>query len=349
MLKASFVKYPLQFIKPSGTSRGILTTKESYFLKIWDAEKPDLFGIGEASIIEGLSIDKSELISEQLDLLCQNINSPIEELLDQNRSFPSIIMALEMALLDLRNGGKQIWFNSPIVKHNLPVRINGLIWMGSQKEMLDQIERKLALGFSCLKLKIGAIDFNSELEVLISIRSNFDEHELEIRVDANGAFSAKEALSKLDALSKFDLHSIEQPIKQGQWDNMAELCLRSPLPIALDEELIGLSSVEEKTRCLEIINPQYIILKPSLVGGFNSTTEWIEAAGKMSIPWWITSALESNIGLAAITQFTSQFYNPLPQGLGTGQLYSNNVESPLELQGENLFYNLNNTWDLSKL
>lgn len=346
MLKASFAKYPLFFKKPSGTSRGILNEKESYFLKVWNTESPNIIGWGEASIISGLSWDDPSRMTEKLRWIVENIELPLDQLMSGLVDFPAIRMALEMALLDLKSNGQKIWFNSPLMKYKEPISINGLIWMGNESEMLQQIEEKIELGFACLKLKIGAIDFDSELNILSSIRKRFDEHDLEIRVDANGAFSAQEALGKLDQLSRFDLHSIEQPIRQGQWERMAELCDQTPLAIALDEELIGIHATDQMTQCLEQINPQYIILKPSLLGGFEASYQWIQAAGALSIPWWITSALESNLGLAAIAQFTSQFYNPLPQGLGTGQLYTNNINSPLVLKNDRLFYDSSIDWEL---
>lgn len=346
MLKASFVKYPLEFKIPSGTSRGILKTKDSWLLKVFDESNADVFGLGEASIIEKLSIDDPSQMDEKLQWVCDNINGPYDEILFNLADFPSIQMAVEMAFLDLKNGGTRNWFRSPIIRHNTPIKINGLIWMGEEAFMLEQIKQKIDLGFSCLKMKIGAINFGTEIEILKSIRAEYNEHQLELRVDANGAFSPEEAPEILQQLADLDIHSIEQPIRQGQIIKMAELCTDPPIPIALDEELIGLRSMKEKRELLEAINPQYIILKPSLLGGFNATHEWIQVAGEMSIPWWITSALESNVGLAAIAQFTSQFYNPLPQGLGTGQLYTNNILSPLSLKGELLCIDPSNVWQL---
>ncbi|MCB9188732.1 MAG: o-succinylbenzoate synthase [Flavobacteriales bacterium] len=346
MLKASFIKYPLTFKRPSGTSRGVLMDKESWLIKIFDSSNDKIFGVGEVSIIPKLSIDQPDLIESKLDWVVSNIQEPYEFILGELVDFPAIQMGLEMAFLDLKNGGERIWFRSPIIKQNTPIRINGLIWMGEPAFMLQQIEEKLKAGFTCLKMKIGAINFESEMQILESIRNKYDEHELEIRVDANGAFTPSEALKNLERLSKLDIHSIEQPIKQGQISAMTELCAKTPIPIALDEELIGINIQDDKRKLLETINPQYIILKPSLLGGFNATFEWIQMAGEMSIPWWITSALESNLGLAAIAQFTSQFYNPLPQGLGTGQLYTNNITSPLTLKGEWLFSEVSNTWEI---
>ena len=349
MLQANFIKYPLSFKRPSGTSRGVLTEKTCYFIKVYDLENPSIFGLGEISIIEGLSIDNAAQIEDKLRWVCQNINEDISKLFAQLMDFPALRMGIEMAFLDLKTGGKRIYFNSHFTRGIQPININGLIWMGDTSFMLDQIKDKLAQGFKCLKLKIGALNFEEEIKVIQAIRKEYDDHELEIRVDANGAFSPQEALSKLDRLSELELHSIEQPIQQGQWQEMARLCEDTELPIALDEELIGTYNPTKMTEMLETINPQFIILKPSLLGGFNATYQWIQAAGEMSIPWWITSALESNLGLAAIAQYTGQFYNPLPQGLGTGQLYTANVGCPLQLDGQILSYNPETQWDLSSI
>jgi o-succinylbenzoate synthase len=349
MLQASFTKYPLKFNRPSGTSRGVLTEKTCYFLKIFSNDDPNVFGLGEVSIIEGLSIDDPKELDKKLTWLCANINNSIESLNEELLLFPVIRMGLEMAFLDLKSGGNREYFRSHFTKGIQSMKINGLIWMGDTEFMLEQIESKIENGFKCLKLKIGALNFEDELAVIKSIRDHYDEHDLEIRVDANGAFSPQDALEKLKRLSELEIHSIEQPIKQGQWQEMAKLCLETPLPIALDEELIGTYDPLKMKEMLETINPQYIILKPSLLGGFAATYQWIQAAGEMSIPWWITSALESNVGLSAIAQFTAQFYNPLPQGLGTGQLYTSNVDCPLKLEGQNLSYDLEKTWDLSSI
>ena len=334
MLKASYVSHVLEFKRPSGTSRGVLKTKKVWIVSIWNDDEDAIKGIGECNPLVGLSIDDVPEYEAKLIDVCNNIEDYAGDLALLLVDFPSIYFGVEMALLDLKNGGNQIYFNSPIVKYNQPIKINGLIWMGEHAFMHEQIEEKLALGFTCIKLKIGAIDFEKEVTLLASIREKYDEEELELRVDANGAFSEGEALEKLERLSKYDLHSIEQPIRQGQLNAMETLCENTPFDIALDEELIGVKTIEEKRVLLEKIVPQYIILKPSLIGGFKGCMEWISVAGELGISWWITSALESNIGLNAIAQFTSQFYNPLPQGLGTGQIYTNNFESKLKLEGE---------------
>ena len=346
MLKARYIKHKLEFKQASGTSRGVLKTKDSWFLILCDTENTNIQGIGECSIIEGLSPENLEEYESKLQLVCENINQR-EELLSELSKFPSIQFGLETALMDIQANGSKNLFRSHFVRANSPIKINGLIWMGNKDFMLEQIKTKIELGFSCLKLKIGALNFEEEINILKSIRAEYSNDILELRVDANGAFEPEQALDKLNILSEFDLHSIEQPIKQGQFEEMAKLCELSPLPIALDEELIGITTLADKQWLLEKIQPHYIILKPSLIGGIKGSNEWIEAAGELSIPWWITSALESNIGLNAISQYTATFNNPLPQGLGTGQLYTNNIDCPLTLDGDQLTYNQEIKWDLS--
>ena len=346
MLQARYIKHTLQFKQASGTSRGVLKTKDSWFLILCDTNNAIIQGIGECSIIEGLSPENLEEYESKLQFVCENINQR-EELLNGLSKFPSIQFGIETALLDIEAKGGKNLFRNHFVRSKSPIKINGLIWMGNKDFMLDQIKTKIENGFSCLKLKIGAIDFKEELNILENIRSEYSHDVLELRVDANGAFSPQSALDKLNLLSQFDLHSIEQPIKQGQLKEMAKLCEFSPLAIALDEELIGVTGLANKQSILEEIQPHYIILKPSLIGGIKGSNEWIEAAGELSIPWWITSALESNIGLNAISQYTATFNNPLPQGLGTGQLYTNNIDCPLTLDGDQLTYNQEIKWDLS--
>jgi L-alanine-DL-glutamate epimerase-like enolase superfamily enzyme len=261
--------------------------------------------------------------------------------------FPSIQFGLEQAFLSLQSENKFQLFPSEFCKGKESITINGLVWMGDQQFMKKQIQEKLNSGFSCIKMKIGAIDFDAEVALLKTIRKEFSSNEIELRVDANGAFKPKNALEKLKTLSELDLHSIEQPIKQGQLPEMALLCENTPLPIALDEELIGVFSTQEKQEVIKMVKPQFIILKPSLVGGFGGTTEWIDIAKKNNVDWWITSALESNIGLNAIAQFTHTLKNKLPQGLGTGGLFTNNFESPLEVKNGTLHYNNSNKWNFN--
>ncbi|MEP2278055.1 o-succinylbenzoate synthase [Maribacter sp.] len=341
-MKATFKKYLLNFKNPSGTSRGILRTKETWFLFL---EEKGKWGIGECGLFRGLSFDDVPGYEEKCTWVTENIHLGETELLKQLIHFPSIQFGLEQAFLSLRSTNPFQLFNSTFLNNQTPISINGLVWMGDQEFMHQQIEEKLELGFSCIKMKIGAIDFNTEIALLKSIRERYSREDIELRVDANGAFSPKEALSKLKILSKLHLHSIEQPIKQGQWEEMQKLCKTTPLPIALDEELIGVVNVTKKQELLQTINPQYIILKPSLVGGFSGSNEWISIAKKNNLGWWVTSALESNIGLNAIAQWTATLNNKMPQGLGTGSLFTNNIDSPLEVDNGGLFYNISKKWN----
>ena len=346
MLKADFTDLELNFSKPSGTSRGVLNHKKSWYLKIWDDTDSSLYGIGECGPIEGLSLDPPLLMNLKLKELTSNINN--YQKVDLIK-FPSIQFGLETALLDLTKGGNKIIFNNDFSNGKQPIYINGLIWMGDKDNMFQQVKSKLEQGFKCLKLKIGAINFNDEISIIKKIREQFEKDDLELRLDANGAFDPISVTKKLKELSKYSIHSIEQPIIPGQYDQMKELCSSSPIPIALDEELIPISSLKLKGDLVSFINPHYIILKPSLLGGFEKTNEWISIADKYNIGWWITSALESNIGLNAIAQFTAQFNNDLPQGLGTGKIYQNNIPSFLEQKGEYLKINKNLNWDDSIL
>lgn len=340
-MKATYQKYILNFKQASGTSRGILKTKETYLLKLVNQDK---IGIGECAVFKGLSIDDRPDYEEKLNWLCENINANINDLLTELIEFPSIQFGLEQAVLSLKSKTPFELFPSKFTQSKEAININGLIWMGSEAFMKKQIEEKLKAGFSTIKMKIGAINFETELGLLKSIRNHFSSKEIELRVDANGAFNPNEALEKLKCLSDFEIHSIEQPIKQGQINEMADLCLKTPLPIALDEELIAVFNVTKKQELLQIINPQYIILKPSLVGGFKGSEDWINLAEKQQIGWWITSALESNIGLNAIAQWTYNLGNKMPQGLGTGSLFTNNFESPLEVKNGHLHYNSTKKW-----
>lgn len=343
-MKATCVKYILNFKRPSGTSRGVMTEKETWFIIL---EKDGKRGIGECGILRSLSIDDRPDYEEKLKWVCENIHLGENALWEALVKFPSIQFGVEMAFRSLEAETPFLLFPSAFTRGEDSIAINGLVWMGEEAYMKQQIEEKLQQGFNCIKLKIGAIDFENELGLLRFIRENFTLGQIEIRVDANGAFSAGKALNKLNKLSAFQLHSIEQPIKQGQHDTMAELCANTPFPIALDEELIGIFDIENKEALLQKIMPQYIILKPSLVGGFRGTKEWINLAEKYNIGWWITSALESNIGLNAIAQWTYLQNNPMPQGLGTGALYTNNFDSPLEVKNGKLTYNTLLKWNVN--
>lgn len=342
--KARYFKYILHFKKASGTSRGVLTEKETWFLVLEQGGKK---GIGECAILRGLSVDDRPDYEEKLKWVCQNIALGKDYLLNNLQDFPSIQFGVETAFLSLESTNTFELFPSNFTKNTDSIDINGLVWMGDKSFMQDQIEEKLKQGFSCIKLKIGAIHFEKELALLEFIRNKFSSDIIEIRVDANGAFTTTEALDKLTILSQYQLHSIEQPIKAGNAIAMQKLCSVSPLPIALDEELIGVFTKEQKENLLQTINPQYIILKPSLVGGFAGTSQWITLAEQYKIGWWITSALESNIGLNAIAQFTYLQNNKMPQGLGTGALYTNNINSPLEVHNGKLWYTQNGWQDFS--
>lgn len=340
-MKATYHKYILNFKQPSGTSRGVITEKETWFIVLkHDGKK----GIGECGILRGLSVDDRPDYEEKLQWTCANIHLGKEQLWEALLEFPSIQFGVEMAFLSLESETPFLLFPSDFTKGTKSIVINGLVWMGEESFMKQQVEEKLAAGFRCVKLKIGAIDFEKELRLLRFIREYFSPEQVEIRVDANGSFSEDLALHKLTQLSEFKLHSIEQPIQKNHTDSMADLCKNTPFPIALDEELIGVFTVAEKEKLLEKIRPQYIILKPSFVGGFRGAQEWISVAEKYKIGWWITSALESNIGLSAIAQWTFLQHNVMPQGLGTGALYTNNFDCPLVVLQGQLWYKKELDW-----
>ncbi len=348
MLKAKFTKHTLVFKQAGGTSRGVLHQKPSWILKIFDTDNPETFGIGESSIIPNLSPDKIEELEPTIQKVCENIYFYQNNFNELNH-FPSVQFAVETALLDLKNKGRRILFPSKFTEGKDAININGLIWMGSKEFMRDQIKEKIEEGFKCIKLKIGALNFEEEINILNGIREEYNAEEIELRLDANGAFSPKDALEKIKRLSGFNIHSIEQPIKAGQFDEMAKLCQKSPIPIALDEELIGVKHTEEKQKLLQQIKPQFVILKPSLLGGLEKSLEWINLANGNKIGWWVTSALESNIGLNAIAQWTYQLKNELPQGLGTGKLFTNNIPSPLKINEAKLFYHPEIKWNLKPI
>lgn len=343
-MKAVVRQHILEFKRPSGTSRGILNTKETWFLILEENGKK---GIGECAIFRGLSYDDRLGYSDKLEWVCENIHMGKDALWEALREWPSIQFGVEQAFLSLASDNPMVLFPSSFTNGEDAIPINGLVWMGDEQFMKEQIDEKIAQGFNCIKLKIGAIDFEKECELLSYIRSQFSPEVMEIRVDANGGFHSSEALDKLIKLFSFKLHSIEQPIKQKQADSMSVLCLKSPLPIALDEELIGVVNYSDKENLLNKIQPKYIILKPSLVGGFKGSEEWIEIADRLGIGWWITSALESNIGLNAIAQWTYTLNNSMPQGLGTGGLFTNNINSPLYVENGHLKNDPTIPWDLN--
>lgn len=344
-MKAHFCKRILRFNNPAGTSRGILLEKPSWYIFLSDKEDPSLYGIGEVSIIPGLSVDDESLIDEKLRGICASINRGSYDFHAVDKKFPAIAFGLETALLDFKTKYTGILYPSDFTLGIQGIRTNGLIWMGSAGEMKSRIKEKLDRGFRCLKMKIGAIDRDRELALLKEVRKEFAQEDLELRVDANGAFSYDEACEVLKRLSDLDVHSIEQPIKPGRSSEMAALCEDPPIPIALDEELIGIRTDDEKEALLEVIKPQYIILKPSLIGGVKESARWIDTAVEKGIGWWATSALESNIGLNAIAQWIATMKTEMHQGLGLGNLYVENITAPLTLQGEELYYRKAGKWD----
>lgn len=345
MRKATFLKHTLIFKSPGGTSRGVLRKKPSWIVKL---EENGKVGYGEVSLLPKLSIDDRP---ELEDFLAKILSDWAQgKAIGTLKDWPSVRFGMEVARRSIQSESPFNLFPSPFSQKDEGIEINGLVWMGTKAEMKTRIREKLDEGFRCIKLKIGAINFDDEIELLRSIRSEYSPEEIELRVDANGAFSPEEALEKLKRLSDFNLHSIEQPIRQKQWDEMARICENTPLDIALDEELIGITSKSEMQKMLETVRPQAIVIKPGLVGGLDITEEWINSAEKSGAYWWITSALESNIGLNAIAQFTAMYQPVLPQGLGTGQLYTNNIPSPLSIRGKYLHYLQNEEWKLpSKL
>ena len=339
-LNINISKRTLHFKQPAGTSRGIYTTRTSWLIEATDASKPGVCGIGECAPLPDLSCDARPEYEQTLRAVCRMVELNGTIPYDALRPYPSMLFGLETALLDLNNGGKHLLFDTPYARGEEGIAINGLVWMGSYDEMLARLEEKMKLGFRCVKLKIGAIDFQRELDLVRHIREAFTKEQIELRVDANGGFSYDNALERLDLLARYDIHSIEQPIRQHQWAQMAEICAESPIPVALDEELIGVNIKAMKQELLDTIRPHYIILKPSLHGGMAGTREWIALAKERGIGSWITSALESNIGLNAIAQLAADIYGPdirMPQGLGTGQLFTDNINMPLTIIGDKLW------------
>ena len=372
MYKIEISERTLHFKQPAGTSRGVYTTRHSYYLTLTSDEMPGVEGVGECATLPDLSCDAKPEYEMTLRQVCQMVEQMGRIPYDMIRAYPSITFGLETAFASffdeakkklgamnlsegktsveiLKEAGVSVpmgmenlvnLFDSPFGRGEEGITINGLVWMGTYEEMLARLEEKLQAGFHCVKLKIGAIDFFKELDLIKRIRDVYTKEQVELRVDANGGFLPENAMSQLEALAKYDIHSIEQPIKQHQWPKMAQLCRETPLPIALDEELIGVNVRSMKEALLDTIRPQYIILKPSLHGGIYGCNEWIELAKQRGIGSWITSALESNIGLNAIAHYAAKVYGPnveMPQGLGTGQLFTDNIPMALEIRGDKLF------------
>ena len=372
MYKIDISERTLHFKQPAGTSRGVYTTRHSYYLTLTSDELPGVEGVGECATLPDLSCDAKPEYAVTLQQVCQMVEQMGRIPYDMIRAYPSITFGLETAFASFFDAAKKFLeivpaegsssslemlkqkgvsvpagmenlvdlFDSPFGKGEEGITINGLVWMGTYEEMLARLEEKLQAGFHCVKLKIGAIDFFKELDLIKRIRDVYTQEQVELRVDANGGFLPENAMSQLEALAKYDIHSIEQPIKQHQWPKMAQLCRETPLPITLDEELIGVNVRSMKEALLDTIRPQYIILKPSLHGGIYGCNEWIQLASQRGIGSWITSALESNIGLNAIAHYAAKVYGPnveMPQGLGTGQLFTDNIPMPLEIRGDKLF------------
>ncbi|MBL7967659.1 MAG: o-succinylbenzoate synthase [Prolixibacteraceae bacterium] len=344
-MQASFKKYTLHFKQPSGTSRGVYTTRDSWFLFLNDGVNT---GIGECAPLPDLSIDSLKKMNSKLLQVCEEIDY-FSNFPDELRAWPSVRFGLETALLDLKNGGNRILFPSAFTRGETGIPINGLIWMGSPEFMKQQIRNKLDDGFRCIKMKIGALDFETEFELLKTIRREFFPEEITLRVDANCAYTYQTAIENMKRLADLQIHSIEQPIATGRWQEMARLCEQSPVPIGLDEELIGINTTSEMKKLLATIRPAYLILKPSLHGGLAGCEKWIELAKEFNSGWWITSALESNIGLNAIAQWTFQLGTSTEQGLGTGQLFTNNFDSPLEIEGDRLWFRAEKKWNIENL
>lgn len=342
MLRAEWCKYRLDFKFLARTSRESMLYKDTYFVRLYDESSPEICGIGECGLFRGLSADDVADYEDILSSLCRNPQGELPPM-------SSILTGFETAARDLAGGGCRVVYASDWLDGSRGIEINGLIWMGDKRLMLERVREKIEAGFTVLKLKIGGIDFDEELDILSHIRRQFSPSDLTIRLDANGSFSVGNALDRLDRLSRYAIHSIEQPIKAGLVDEMALICRRSPIDIALDEELIGVTPDDRKLALLSEIRPRYIILKPTLCGGFAEADKWISAAGGLGIGWWATSALESNIGLNAIAQWLAAKDSALPQGLGTGALYHNNIPSPIEQRGSHLFYNPAKCWQMPDL
>ena len=342
MRKITITSKLLHFLQPAGTSRGVYNTRLSFYLKLTSDEQPDVVGVGECATLPDLSCDAMppNEYERKLRTFCDEYERTGVIDYEAMRAYPSMLFGLETAVAQFNAKGSLNFFNTPFGRGEEGIPINGLVWMGTFEEMFERLEAKLKAGFRCIKIKIGAIDFDRELQLIRHIRSTFSRNDVELRVDANGGFTPKEALSRMEALVQYDIHSIEQPIKQHQWEEMARLCAATPLPIGLDEELIGVNERQKKIELLDTIRPQYIVLKPSLHGGMVGTEEWIQLARERNIGSWITSALESNVGLNAIAQLTASIYGTNirhAQGLGTGQLFADNIEMPLKVVGDKLW------------
>ncbi|MEY2925496.1 MAG: hypothetical protein RLZZ337_2046 [Bacteroidota bacterium] len=329
-------KHELKFIKPAKTSRNVFKTRLIYIIYLTDL-KTKKTGIGEAAPLHLLSTDDVPNYEEKLNSFLGEfcINGDLEEL--ELHSYPSIKFGIETALLDL-NAKDGALFQTPFTKGAESIPVNGLVWMNNAEEMYNEAEAKIKAGFDVIKFKVGALDFDKECRLLEKIRSQYSAFKLTIRLDANGAFLPSEALEQIKELSRFEIHSIEQPIKAQNWDAMQQLCSESKIDIALDEELIGVKIGQDGEKMLQYIKPQYIILKPNLIGGLKNADLWVSLARKHNIDWWATSALESNIGLNAIAQWVSKYPISMAQGLGTGALFTNNFATSLKLEKGKMWF-----------
>lgn len=345
-MHCTYKKYRLQFRNPSGTSRGVLLFKDTFFLKLQDEDR---IAYGECNLFLNLSSDDKDGYEAKLLEVCKRLPVEMSALIAELEEWPSIQFGVEMLLKDWENGGKRVIFPEAVETNTFTIPVNGLIWMGDRKFMFEQIKNKLQDGYKCIKLKIGAIDFSTELELMHYIRSQFTSSDVEIRVDANGAFIPSEALEKLNRLSAYDISYIEQPIRAGQWYEMASLIDRSPVTIALDEELIGLNNLAAKLEMMQVVKPDLLILKPALIGGLQGADTWKNLVEQQNGSSIVTSALESNIGLNALAQYVALTNTDVAQGLGTGQLYTNNFPSPYSVDARGLHYNGIQSWDLSLL
>jgi O-succinylbenzoate synthase len=352
MIHFDIHKHVLKFKMPGGTSRGVLTNKETYIVRLFEVDR--LVAIAEFNRFESLSIDPLNTYNKELQKatlrfisLLDRIDNPndasIKSLLQDYSKFPSIQFGIEqLALSYLSTSSPFHLFDSNFIRGESSIAINGLIWMGDANFMMAQVEPLLEKGFKCLKMKIGAINFDEEFQILKSIRDRFSSEELTLRVDANGGFDPESVLTVLENLALLEIHSIEQPIEAGQWQEMARIVEKSPIPVALDEELIGLTEMESRLNCIETIKPDYLIFKPALIGGYDA----IEQYRKIHDKFWVTSALESNVGLNAIAQYTATLNQTIEQGLGTGSLYSNNFDSPLLVSKGALYYQNTVPWNI---
>jgi o-succinylbenzoate synthase len=325
-IHASYARHDLVYKKPIRTSRGEMTDHTAWYLRLGSAGSART-GWGEASPLPGLSVDDIASIEHALQQVCEAFNKHAQPDRDLLHKFPSVAFAVETALKDLQGSRPFILYPSSFTEGS-PLSINGLVWMATPEQMLEEAFSKIRSGYDCIKFKVGAHDFDEECRMIEAVRRQFSSFRLSIRLDANGAFTAHDAREKLKDLSRFDIHSIEQPVKPGQPDLMAALCSERKIPVALDEELIGIPS-SGRNKLLRMLKPSWIILKPGLLGGIRECEDWITCAEAVGTGYWVTSALESNIGLNAIAQWAATLPVALPQGLGTGALYQNNIPFPL--------------------